>query len=281
MSQRNVAVRNGIHMRAPFVRTPIAWLSIVFALSFLVLALLMERKIGVFDEGLVLVDAMRTLAGDVVHRDFHSPYGPGSYAVLAALFSITTPSFGVARAFGLFVMAGIVTATFSLLVTRTRPMICWTFTGTSAGWMAASNYYLYPLLPCALLTLVGGGLLLAGNSSRRTKWRVLAGCCTGIMALFRYDAGFVVMIAQLVALGTQEWRAGVRSPTGLVRAAIPLVVGISVVFIPAAVAYLAVAPLSSFAQDVIDYPLRYYAEMRGMPFPRFQELLRRPHHIGV
>jgi hypothetical protein len=255
--------------------------AVVFASSFVLLGLLMDRELLVFDEGLVLVNAMRTLAGDVIHRDYNSSYGPGAYGALAMLFAILEPSFVVARAYGLLIMAGIVTTTFALLVTRTRPIVCYAFTAICAGWMLASNYYLYPLLPSLLLALMGSGLLLASDSPQRTSLRVLAGCCTGAVALFRYDTGFIVMVAQLVALALQKQLDGAHTRRGMLRAVTPFVAGVSLVFVPFALAYIAVAPLSAFVQDIIDYPLKYYAEMRGLPFPGIRQLALRPHHVGV
>jgi hypothetical protein len=181
---------------------------LVFLISAALLMLLMDRNLGVFDEGLVLANAMRTLGGDVIHRDYHTPYGPGSDALVAALFAIFSPAFGVARAYGILIMAGIVAATYSLLVTRIRPTLCYAFTAMCAGWMLASDFYLYPLLPCVLLALTGSGLLLRADPPRRARWRLIAGCCTGAAAVFRYDSGFVIMLAQIIAIGAQDWRSG-------------------------------------------------------------------------
>jgi hypothetical protein len=262
-------------------RAPKRAVAVAFASSFVLLGLAMDRELLVFDEGLVLVNAMRTLAGDVIHRDYNSPYGPGAYGVLAALFTILEPSFVVARAYALLMMAGIVATTFALLVTRTRPIVCYSFTAMCAGWMLASNYYLYPLLPSILLALMGSSLLLASDSPQRASLKVVAGCCTGAIALFRYDTGFVVMLAQLVTIAIQERRRDAQRTRGVMRTVIPFVAGVSLVFLPFALAFVAVAPLSAFAQDIIDYPVKYYSQMRGLPFPSLQDLALRPHHVGV
>src|SRR3954454_358313 len=87
----------------------------VFVLSFLILFMLMNRQLNLFDEGLVLVNALRTLHGDVIHRDFYSPYGPAAYYILALLFSVDAHWFIIGRIYAVVILAGIIAATFGLL----------------------------------------------------------------------------------------------------------------------------------------------------------------------
>lgn len=58
----------------------------VTSLSFIVLLLAMPRDLNMYDEGIILSDAMRVQSGEFIHRDFYSPYGPGQYYAVAAVF---------------------------------------------------------------------------------------------------------------------------------------------------------------------------------------------------
>ena len=110
---------------------------LVFVFSAVVLVLLMDRTIDIFDEGLVLTNAMRTLVGDVDHRDYYSPYGPASFYAFAAAFRLSDYPFLAARLVGVSVMAGLCATTFHTLFTRTRPWICLVFTGLVGAWLVA------------------------------------------------------------------------------------------------------------------------------------------------
>ena len=57
----------------------------------------MARRANLYDEGFVLFDAMRTLNGDLLHRDFYTPYGPGQYFIIAGLFKFFGASVLVER----------------------------------------------------------------------------------------------------------------------------------------------------------------------------------------
>src|ERR1035438_2911972 len=60
----------------------------IFLASVVWLTLCMDRNVNVYDEGAILYDAARVLDGDLPHRDFYVPYGPGQSNVLAALYKI-------------------------------------------------------------------------------------------------------------------------------------------------------------------------------------------------
>ena len=261
------------------------WLAGVFMSSFLLLFLLMDLRLNPFDEGLVLVNAMRTLNGDVVHRDYYSPYGPAAYYILAGLFKLDEHWFILGRIYGVTIMAGIVTTFFGLLIKQTTIVTTLTFTGICAILLLGTPFYLYPLFPSVLLSLIGSTLLLRWFREKQSHaMLLLAGCMTGAIALFRYDAGFFVAVAHVVALvghillcaepGGQRYRQIIQA--GMLYGA-----GITIVFLPFAFAYIWVAPISAFYNDIIDYPLHYYASMRGLPFPSLSESLDHPEILII
>lgn len=256
----------------------------VFLVSFILIFLLMERDLNIFDEGIVLVDALRTLNGDIIHRDYYSLYGPVSYYFLAGLFSLSEYRFILGRIYGIGVMAGIVAMTFALLAPRTRRAICLVSTVACGLWMVATPFHLYPVFPCLLLALVGSAILLPPGATVRSLRLFLAGCCTGIAALVRYDGGFFLLVAHLIVIAVLARATapnGGRWAAAWCRSGFIYCCGTAVVFLPVAVAFLMVAPLSAFIADIFDYPLNHYASARGLPFPSPVAIIRKPSEAGI
>jgi hypothetical protein len=255
----------------------------VFLFSVALMFLLMNRTVDIYDEGLVLTNVMRTLSGDVVHRDYYSPYGAGYYYILAAVFKLSDNHFIAARIVGISVMAGIVSSTFQILIARTRLVICLCFTGIVGAWLISTSKYLYPIFPCLLLSLIGSSLVLRSRA-RREAWPLfLAGCCTGAAALFRYDGGFLLLLAHLTGLAIliASDRSCEKRLRRFVRDTAIYGVGVALVFLPAAAAFVATGSLAAFAADIVDYPLHYYRATRGLPFPGLPTLIRHPPAAGV
>lgn len=243
----------------------------VFCVAFLFLFLGMDRSCEVYDEGLVLVGAMRVAAGNVLHRDFYANYGPAEFYILAWLFKLFGPSVLVERIFDLSMRAGIVTACFAWCAIYCRKSIAILTSLVCFMWLFSFTLYGSLMMPVLLLSLVSSGFLFSAYFTRRSIWRILAaGAVTGITALFRYDIGFGVLIAHLsfiaiVALtrnGSME-----NNLRGAVRSASQYIAGTAIVFVPPALMYLAVAPIQPFIFDIIIYPSKYYARARGLPFP--------------
>src|ERR1700722_13648015 len=79
-----------------------------FLISLLSIAILTDRHIISYDEGLILTGAMRVASGTVPHRDFYTNYGPGQFYVLASVFWAFGPTVLVERLYDAAVKAGIV-----------------------------------------------------------------------------------------------------------------------------------------------------------------------------
>jgi hypothetical protein len=256
----------------------------VTLVAFVVLLLVMPRDLNIFDEGIVLVDAMRIMNGDVVHRDFYSSYGPAQYYLIATLFKIFGINFMVGRLYALTILSTIVGMLFYILHRRVRISFTLIAAAVCGMWMMSFNQYLYPIYPSILLSLAGSYLILSAAEAVN-KWGRLAaaGVCTGLITLFRYDSGFFVMIAHLIALAIL---ISIQSPSArriseVGSAWVAYCIGIGLIFLPAAMAFLAVAPLNDFVADIIDYSRKYYAEMRGLPFPRLKTILYDPDKSAV
>src|SRR4051812_21480948 len=74
-----------------------AALAAVALASFAILLLGMGRDLNIVDEAIILSGAMRVLAGEVIHRDFYSLYGPAQYYAVAAASELSSHQFVAAR----------------------------------------------------------------------------------------------------------------------------------------------------------------------------------------
>jgi hypothetical protein len=242
--------------------------ALIFLISFAILFLGMDRQFDFYDEGLILVGAMRVAAGQVPHRDFYANYGPGQFYTLAWLFDLFGRSILVERVYDLALRAAIITATYGITAAYCRRWIAICTTIVCGFWLFSAGLpsIAYPIIPILLLTLIGSGLLLPIFRGDVRTWRMLAaGGVTGAVALFRYDVGFAFALVQICTIVIAAFLRKRRDPTqwGLFR----YLVGVIAVFLPPAILYLAVSPIHPFIHDIILYPSKYYARARRLPFP--------------
>jgi hypothetical protein len=251
---------------APFI------VGLVLVSSALLFALGMDVRLNVYDEGVILTGAMRVAAGEVPHRDFYANYGPATFFLPAALFKIFGQYALIERVLDTLTRAGIVTLCYALCATQARTSIALATALISGLWLFRVPLYGYPIFPVVFLSLVSCALVMPALSGVPNTRRLAgAGATVGVIALFRYDAGFFIFVAIAcalivsVALVHANRRERLRCSMKML---VPYVLGTSIVFLPAAACYLAVAPVGTFIHDVFSYPLQYYARMRGLPFPR-------------
>lgn len=247
-------------------------LAAIAIFSFALMFVTMSLDLGMFDEGILLSGTMRVMNGDIIHRDFYSIYGPAQYEVIAALFHFFGRRFIVARIYDLIVRVGVILIVYSILRYKCNRSISLIFTTICGVWLLSVGFYLYPVFPCLLLSLLGSSLVRrALTQSTVSPAIVVAGVCTGLSALFRYDVGFLLMVAHLLSIIFIICHAGPRE-SRVRRALLNIAaygVGVSALFVPAAIAFLLVSPITPFVADIVDYSTKYYALMRGLPFPGF------------
>jgi hypothetical protein len=251
--------------------------------SFVVLLLVMHRDLGMFDEGIVLSDAMRVLHGDIIHRDFYSIYGPGQYYAVAAMFRFFGENFMAARLYDLVIKAAVLATLFYILVRQCPLLITLIFTAAGGMWLG-TGAHLYPIFPCMLLSLIGSYLVTrVGEGAPVSPAIVGAGACTGLTALFRYDIGFFLLIAHILSIAMLIAVSRLREARGLrfLTVAAAYGGGTAAVFAPAAIVFLVVSPLGPFLSDIVDYPTKYYALMRGLPFPGLHAIRAVPSEAAV
>jgi hypothetical protein len=69
----------------------------LYLLGVVYLVPLLWWPVARYDEGVLLSGAHRLLAGELPYRDFWTIYGPGQFAVVAALFGLAGESLWVSR----------------------------------------------------------------------------------------------------------------------------------------------------------------------------------------
>jgi hypothetical protein len=274
LAQRTISYTTGLRSkRFPWLGSAPLGYALVFLLSFIILFLGMNRGFDVYDEGLILVGAMRVAAGQVPHRDFYANYGPGQFYILAWLFDWFGRSILVERIYDLALRASIVTIVYGITRQYCRRWIVFTTTIVCGLWLFSAGLptKAYPIIPALLLSLVGSVVLLR-VFQQKVAWQTMmvAGMFTGAVALFRYDVGAALMFVQTCSIGIAarmrdtpapaRWRVAISAMT-------PYWLGITAVFMPVALLYLAVAPIQPFIHDIILFPSKYYVRARRFPFP--------------
>ena len=234
------------------------------------LLLLMDMEIGVYDESLVMQGAVEVIRGHVPHRDFFWTYGPMQLWALAALFVAFARTVIVARVYDVVLRGGVVLVC-GLIARRL---------GLRAGLVAASMLFetillfvsgfpLYPVFPSMLCALAGTLLLVDDKPGAEVRRNGLlgAGMLTGLTALFRYDIGFLVLVAHVACLGyfALHWR---ESPGRLTGQVVLYGLGVGIVFLPVAILAWASGALPGFIHDIVRFPPANYARMRGLPWPK-------------
>ena len=256
--------------------------AVIFLGSMLVFFLSMNRDLNIFDEGIILVGAMRVLDGDVPHRDFYHCYGPAQLYIVAALTKLFGPSILVPRLYGMAVCALIIVLADVLMRRCVSPVFRLIGIGFALAFIIANQSYLYPIFPPVALALLGSVVLLSNRGLVDIRACLFAGACAGAAALFRYESGFFIVVAHLASIVVLVPATNMAERVRKVFLPI-LAYGLAAaaVFAPFAISFLLVGGLPGFINDIVDYPVHYYADMRGLPFPGISALREHPAEIGV
>lgn len=257
------------------LRRAAAW-SAAWAALTLGFLLVSDRRIGIYDEGCILQGAALMLTGAVPHRDFYTNYGPGQFAVVAALFKL----FGTTALIGRVWDAAARAAAVALLFAGAKPLaggrLAAVLGAIAFAFLAAlPNVYGYPVFP-ALAAVLGAALLLRADGTPLRQMG--AGLCLGAATLFRLDIGVACLAAGLIAVAGAAWLARRRGDVaGMARVA----AGWLAVVVPMMLWLAAVGALPALWFDVVAFPARNYARMRSLAFPGLREIAADPGLICV
>ena len=259
--------------------------TLLLAVAFAFLLLAIQRDVNIYDEGSILVGAMRVANGEIPHRDFFTLYGPAQYYVLASLFKLFSPSVLSERLWDTLVRA--LAAAFVFLIVEKcggRREAYFAY-AASLIWLGFFASYGYPVFPALLFALISAFFLLhVFQGGRRALMLLASGASVGLIALFRYDIGFVTFVTESSVVGAYvlTQKNTIREKfVVLAHILLPYSLGFAAVFLPVAVGYLIYAPLADFVFDVVSYSNEYYARMRSLPFPTWRELVESPDQIAI
>jgi hypothetical protein len=266
-----LAINSPSVMRPSWAATALAT-TLVFALSFLVLALSMAPEVNAVDEGLVLTGSMSVAAGDIPHRDFYALYGPAQFYVVAGLFHFFGQAVIVERLYDLVVKALLVSFVYLVSLHLMRTMYAALTSAFCVLWIAdAGNYPAYPIWPCLLLILASVWIALPLFRGAYSVTRlVLVGLCVGAVALFRYDMGILALAvysAEFALFGLLEREPFGSRPRRLGALLAPFWGAAGLVLIVLASVYVRYGIAQDFKFQIVTYPSSYYVAMRGLPFP--------------
>ena len=245
---------------------------LVFFVAFVVMAISVNREISLFDEGVILTGATRVMAGAVPHRDFYVPYGPAQFSILASLFKLFGPSVLVERLWDLLMKAAAVSCVF-LIGRRLMMTTKWSLAVSTLCivWLSYIGVPGWPIWPALFILMVGANLLLSVLDGESKAGRLIAaGVCVGVATLFRYDVGFLITVSESIVVLLYCWFREESTGTRLRQGAIVIVQfwgGIALVCVPVAVAYFLLGAVGDFWFDIVTFPMRFYAAMRGLPLP--------------
>jgi hypothetical protein len=243
-----------------------------YAAAFVALVLFLflasDRRIVIYDEGILLTNAMRVLAGQVIHRDFYYNYGPARIYILAGLFRVFGPSVLAERLLGLCGDALLVITLYAITKRVARQKVALVAGALGLVWVFGIG--LWSLLTAIILW--AAWLVVRTFESDLSRGRAFAaGTLVGAATLVRYDMGLgvaaclLLVIAIAVGLRAEGARSGAIS---FARNLWAYLVGIAAVLVLPVWAYLRVARVHDVMFDVVLYTARHYRQARGLPFPR-------------
>lgn len=246
---------------------------LLFAAAFFVLFLLNSRLVNVYDEGILLTGTMRTMAGQVLYRDFYYIYGPLQLYLFAALFKVFGMSVLVERLADCFSCACTVVSLYVLARTCCRRWIAMAAALLCMVWMVGlmlNQSLMNPAL-CALILWATWLVIPSREPASQRRRALLAGLLAGLASLFRYDMGLGLVGANLFSALLLLWMRE-RDLKPALRAFLtqelaPYLATFALTLVPAAIAYLSVAPWHDLLYDVVLYSARYYRLARNLPFP--------------
>jgi len=249
--------------------------------------IVIQRRLGVYDESLELYCAEHVLKGQVPYRDFWTMYGPAQFYVLAAFFKLLGISVWVGRLYDAMVRAGLACVCFALANRLASRRYAASVFVIVLVWISCIDnpVYTFPVFPALLCSLLSILFLYRYlNDSLSVRPLFLAGLLAGITATFRHDSGFYICFAEIVALALLQRD---RKREGLSRKPAPEFLrmvaiyasGILIVALPVLLLLLWKVPLHDLFYDLFYVPGKIYPKVRDLPFPRLRTLPQLLHPL--
>jgi hypothetical protein len=260
----------------------------IFILFFISNFLNMTREIGIYDEGIILENAERMLAGDVQHVNFYANYGPAQSMVVAASLQLFGHDSLGPRFVDLFIRSMTAVVVYGILTPLIGGAMAVAGVILIGCWFVAVGSYLYPVFPCILLGLLS--IPLISRQAVGVGIPAAQGGATGLLAglatLFRYEIGLFIVAAAAFSLALSLWLV---TPAADIRRRLwehfvflaSTVGGMFAILAPIVLVALESGALSGFFVEILQISIPSYASMRSLPFPSLIDLIRDPVDLGV
>ncbi|HZQ44965.1 MAG TPA: glycosyltransferase family 39 protein [Acidobacteriaceae bacterium] len=247
-------------------------LLVVFVAVFAVAFLLSNRAVNLYDEGILLTAVMRTMAGQVLHRDFYYNYGPAQLYLLAGLFKVFGSSVLLERLVGLFAGSFLGVSLYGLARRFCGRSVALATVLCFVLWGIGENFIPSFLLSSVCVLILWSTYLNVVSAQQKVDRRrsFAAGLLVGVLFAFRYDMGVMLVAGHVVAIAVVIYRRardGERRGRVLGSWLASYVGGFVLVAVPIMTAYLAVAPLHDLLYDIVLYTAKYYRAGRALPPP--------------
>lgn len=195
------------------------------------------------DEGVTMATAMRLAQGDRLYADVFEFYPPGSFALVAGIFSVFGVSYFAAK-----VATLLLTLATAWALDRIATRFCprgWRRLAAQAVWVA-----MLPLVPLVnhnhlaqLASIWAVWALLEAYHRRRPGWWAAAGALAGVTGLMLQTRGAAVVMVGVVALiAARRLRPTLAYAVGLLASLLPLLAW----------------PLPVLWQHLVAFPARQY-----------------------
>ncbi|HVP58382.1 MAG TPA: glycosyltransferase family 39 protein, partial [bacterium] len=166
-----------------------------------------------YDEGYLLDSVERILDGQVIYRDFHHTYAPGSFYLVAALFRAFGQNILVER--WVFVVLEALKCGLAFLIVRTVTRSRLAYLAPVLAALAPGPWHkvFFPAFGFLALYAVLDAL------RRGSRWFLAAGVVIGVSAVFRQDVAVFAVVGALLALGIEVALSRQGPMPGLARLA--------------------------------------------------------------
>jgi len=216
--------------------------------------------------------AERVQAGDIPYRDFWTMYAPGSFYLLALLFTLFGNHYLVSTIAASALCAAAACVCYRLvadLLGRTWPALVCALVFFAASYSTVYYLSLGPYPPTVLLVLLALHSMVHYYRSGKTARLFAAGLATGAAIVFKHDVGGYTAIAITAGLLLAH-APRLRTPAGLpvspVRELLLYSSAVALVAVPVAL-YFAVVAGPDMWRDLIVFPATDFRITRGEHYP--------------
>jgi hypothetical protein len=230
--------------------------AVAFALAVVVLAPAAYDHPNIYDEGIVVVGAMRLLDGDLPHLDFWTMYPPGVFLLFAAIFQLFGATLFVERTASLLLSALLVAGGFATAARRAGPLWAFWTAALVTLWLRAGRLHASAVVP-ALLCVLAVVWLLRVDAGRATTRAVAAGLVLALAAMFRHDLAAYAFVATAAGLLLSRCGRMLLVYTATATVAVAAVAAVLTALVGA----------DRLLDQLIVFPVWGFPSVRALPYP--------------